>query len=758
MRSLRYPLLLALGLVLGLTSISEAAITFVSQTDATDTKNVLTVTKSVTVSAGTDRFLAVCSQVRRNTDTAYAISGVTFNGSESFTRVRTPDVQNTPGQILQAELWYLVAPTVTTADLVVTYAGLNEQAIGVSASQFNGVNQSSPIDSHAGSNGTSTTPSVTITTVADNAAILDCVIGKSDSGLTVGAGQTVRTDRIIGVGGVNDGAGVSTVVTKTPAGSEPMNWTQPDAFGWVMSALSLTPSGGTDPNPAVLGQATISWTNGTDPGNPSSGIASTTIKRCTGTGCAAGVIGAPAVGTVAYPGTSFVNTGLATDTTYGYSNFHTDGVGRTSTDHATVYITTTATPADAPPTITGAVTDATGSTLTYGVTPTQIRVMTYTNARGVISTRIHEITDFPSGRITQTWQDGLDGVCFYPIDAAGIEGTGYLCTPLAGIVGPLDETPPVLSACQPTTDLPAGTTEWTMSCEVNKPSSARYDTTDIAYADMTNDMARQSLTFSATVTGLTNGSTTTLYLRPQLTDINEVVHPALTSTVVTLTVASSTADTTPPADVTGLAATLLGNAASLTWNAAADAVSYQVYQADGDCSVYAPAGNPTTTTSLQLSLNFGTVYCWKVKGLDVVSNFSADFSAVETLTTLAQPDIEPPSDLEGLRLVVFTQSVQASWLKGTDNLGQVSVNLEYCLAEVGQEDCANFDSKVDALGQDFLTLTLLPGRWYCFRGKNSDGTNVSLNYSEVVCKETATTGLSRPRAKVPFSTPRARRQ
>lgn len=736
---------------------SWAAIAFVSQTDSTDTLNVSQITMPVTVPAGTDRDMAVCVQVRRSgtATTAFPVTDMTFNGTQALTFVRADDKAISGANPNRTELWNLVAPTVTTGNLVINWSGANQSAIGATAVLLTGVNQSTPIDSHAGSSGETSTPTATITTIADNAAILDCAMGRADTGLTVGAGQTVRTNRILQPAGVAEGAGVSSVIPKTPAGSEAMNWTQTGAFGWATSVMSLVPSGGSDPAPVVPGQVTLTWANCIDPGSPASGIVNTTIRRCTGSSCAVATAG-PGIGSVSFPQTTYIDSTPAVGTSYTYAAFCTDGVGLTGPNSGTASITTSGTPPATPPTITAAVADATGANLTYGpVTPTQIEVNIFSNTRGAISSVIHAISDFPAGRYTHAggWLNGYDGVCFVPIDAAGVRNTtltGYGCDGLTDIVGPLDTTPPTLSSCQPTTDRPAGTTQWGFSCDLNKPGFVKYDTVDTSYDLMANTMAINALTASATKTGLTNGSTTPLYLRSAVQDIFDDIHPATSSTVVTLTVASSTSDTTPPGNVANLIGTVLGNAISLSWDATTDAVSYQVYQSSDNVN-FAPAGNPVGTTSLQLSLVFNSTYYLKIKALDSSGNLSAAFSNTVTKTTTLASSNTPLSDLEGLRLEVFTRSIRASWITEASTAGPVSTNLEYCLAEVGQTDCVNFNVTVSNLGQNFLTLNLLPGRLYCFRGKHTDGSgNMSLNYSPTVCAETTITGISLPRSVIPF--------
>ena len=722
-------------LLLVLPTSGWAAIAYVSHTEAAIVIGTASITVPVTVSAGTDRVMLVCSQTR-HTSAAKAITGITFNGTEAFTGIRADTRTDSFSNGYRTELWYLVAPTVTTANLVVTYSASNARGTVVSATQLTGASQTSPVDSSAGSNGTGATASAVITTVADNAAIIDCVHGKHAAGLTVGAGQTMRSDRIVG-GGWDDGVGVSTVVGKTPAGAETMDWTQ-SADDWVISTASITPSGGSDPPPVIPTQVTLAWTNGTDPGSPSTGVVSTTALRCTGEGCNATI--APSIGTVAYPIAGYTDTTVAIGNTYGYSAFHTDGVGRTSTRHPTVYVTTSSTPPATLPTIVSALTTLVGSTLVYGSTPpTQIRVDTFTSAQ-VISSVIHELTDFPGGVFTQTWPAGLQGVCFVPIDADGIpNNAGTQCDNLQVLgVGPIDLEPPALS-CPATVNIPADVTEWEFSCLVDKVATGKYHTSDVDYDDMPNDMALSSLTFSATKTGLTNGSSTPLYLRAQSTDILGDLHQSTTSTVVTLVVAGAAGDITPPGNVANLACTLLGNAVSCTHDAAADAVSYQVYQSDGACIVYSVAANPAAALFTLTDLPFNTVFCWKVKAVDVVGNLSASFSNIVTKTTGNPPPVFETPDLTTIHVTMFTAAALIEWPYN----GGVPVQLESCLVAVGQLDCVNFTALSTPAAGSYLTPNvLLAGRRYCFRGRNTDAYGeVSGNYSGVVCAATPDVGF-----------------
>lgn len=231
----------------GTGSSTAVPIEYVSITDAPNSPNTggnfsYTVSYPVSVSAGSNRILVLSAQSRRSSSISPAsITGCTFNGSENFTFVRRDE--KVPGSSnLKTELWYLVAPTETTANVVCSYANNQSDLTRTfSVSYLTGVSQSAPIDASAGSNGTSTTLSTVVTTVAQGAWIIDSAYGRHDAGLTVGSGQTTRTDRLI----ILDGLGVSTVNGKATPGAETMDWTQ-GSDDWSYSAMSLKPAIGPD--------------------------------------------------------------------------------------------------------------------------------------------------------------------------------------------------------------------------------------------------------------------------------------------------------------------------------------------------------------------------------------------------------------------------------------------------------------------------------------------------------------------------------
>ena len=112
-------------------------------------------------------------------------------------------------------------------------------------------------------------------------------------------------------------------------------------------------------------------------------------------------------------------------------------------------------------------------------------------------------------------------------------------------------SPPEMSKGQPTIPLAAGTTQATIFVDFDKPSTCRYALTDIAYGSMVLDMTTTNLTASAIITGLTNGSSRTYYVRCQYIDTNGAVYPTPASLSITMTMLTAT-DITPPVRSGGL--------------------------------------------------------------------------------------------------------------------------------------------------------------------------------------------------------------
>jgi hypothetical protein len=111
------------------------------------------------------------------------ITGVTFNGSENFEKI----TQYKPASGFNHEFWILYNPTVTTADVVITYgtsSGFEAGAgqTGAICYSFYGVKQSdafgTPVEKNSGA---SATPFIAITPTTAGSMIIDCYFSGAGS-------------------------------------------------------------------------------------------------------------------------------------------------------------------------------------------------------------------------------------------------------------------------------------------------------------------------------------------------------------------------------------------------------------------------------------------------------------------------------------------------------------------------------------------------------------------------------------------------
>jgi hypothetical protein len=110
------------------------------------------------VGSGTNRFMIIGISIK---DVTISVVNVTV-GTKSATFLRS-DVRDTE---IKAEVWYLVNPDPGSQTVVVTLSGIS-RACGGSIS-YTGVEQTSPIEAHAGVPYGGETPSVSLTTTVDN--------------------------------------------------------------------------------------------------------------------------------------------------------------------------------------------------------------------------------------------------------------------------------------------------------------------------------------------------------------------------------------------------------------------------------------------------------------------------------------------------------------------------------------------------------------------------------------------------------------
>ena len=226
------------GATRGTGSIATIAFDAASSSNLGD--NVTNLTWAHTVTAlGSNRILVVGVSIRGTN----AVSTVTYAG----TPLTLVGAQNeTTNDNARVEIWQIVAPATGANNIVVDFGVGNNTRFVVGAVSLTGVDQTTPIDAaFAGDFGNSLTPTVAITTVTNNAWVIDTLAARNAPVATVGADQTQRWNtsiatRITGAG--------STEGPKTPAGTVTMSWTLSVARDWAIGAVAIRPA----PTPTTL--------------------------------------------------------------------------------------------------------------------------------------------------------------------------------------------------------------------------------------------------------------------------------------------------------------------------------------------------------------------------------------------------------------------------------------------------------------------------------------------------------------------------
>ena len=182
-----------------------------------------------TVGNNPNRILVVaCGSYNSSPD----ITGITWNGSENFTHI----VRHTHATSYKVELWYLVNPTPTTANVVISSSGMGQ--MGAIVYSFYNVDQSAPIGAvtkYTTISGT-TTPSLDITPTNTGSMIVDCWYNGANS-------VTPNNDLTDGVniicGGVDRSMASQYSLTPTIGSVNSMSRTSGAGNGYVQIACEI---------------------------------------------------------------------------------------------------------------------------------------------------------------------------------------------------------------------------------------------------------------------------------------------------------------------------------------------------------------------------------------------------------------------------------------------------------------------------------------------------------------------------------------
>tara|TARA_Y100000310_G_scaffold65548_2_gene61043 strand:- start:1837 stop:4668 length:2832 start_codon:yes stop_codon:yes gene_type:complete len=190
-----------------------------------------TKTLSHTVATGANRLLVVGVTSHTPAGAPSRPTGVTYD-SVAMTEITAARGNSTD---VTVTLWYLIAPNVGTANIVATFgAGQRAQVTAVSLS---GVDQSTPVENGNSATGTSTAPSVAVTTAVRD-WVVDCV-GFEDPTADSAAAGTGQTER----GETHDAPhGAATSTEEATGASTTMSWTLDSSVEWAIGAVAINPA------------------------------------------------------------------------------------------------------------------------------------------------------------------------------------------------------------------------------------------------------------------------------------------------------------------------------------------------------------------------------------------------------------------------------------------------------------------------------------------------------------------------------------
>ena len=205
------------------------AVAFDSVFTATAGSASTTTVSNVVVPTGNPGLVAVISIKSTST-----VTSVVYNGSENFVQQITDVNGNARVVILTLE-----APTVTTADVVVTLSGNSRHVstIGV----YTGVDQDTLVRTaeSVSANGTDAAPTVDVTTDADDMVVSGlCQVSAGPDSAT--ADHNSRSTVAATGGGTDTRSGLQDVIST--GGTDTMGWTMGGSDNWATAAIALIPA------------------------------------------------------------------------------------------------------------------------------------------------------------------------------------------------------------------------------------------------------------------------------------------------------------------------------------------------------------------------------------------------------------------------------------------------------------------------------------------------------------------------------------
>jgi chitodextrinase len=445
-------------------------------------------------------------------------------------------------------------------------------------------------------------------------------------------------------------------------------------------------------------QVGLSWTASTD----NVGVTGYMVERCIGNGCAAFVQIATA--TV----TSYADSGLLNNTSYGYRVRATDAKGNLTSYSNVSYVNTPkgtnsdTTPPTAPTSLAAAATSSTQVNLTWGASTDNVTVTGYFVER-CTGTNCSSFAQVGVAGTTNFSETGLIASTSYSYrvrakDAAG-NASGYSNTSSATTQAGSDTTPPTAPsglAATASSSTQIGLT-WTASTDNVGVTGYRIERCTGSGCSSFAQIGSSTVT-SFFDSGLT--ASTSYSYRVRATDAAGNLSN-FSNTASPNTPAGS--DTTPPRPPSGLAATASSSTQiGLTWTASTDNVGvtgYRIERCTGSgCSSFTQIGTTTGATTFSNSgLTASTSYSYRVRATDAAGHLS-NFSNTSSATTPAGSDTTPPTPPIGLAATASSSTqIGLTWTASTDNVGVTGYRIERCtgsgctsFAQIGSSSVTSF--------------------------------------------------------------------
>jgi MSHA biogenesis protein MshQ len=206
---------------------------------------VNSLTFSHTVASGSNRLLVV--GVSFDNDNSETVTGITFGGAAL---TKSGSIANSDDA--RAEIWYLIAPTVTTANVVVSLSGTlsSERGIVAGALNLTGVHQTTPVGTFQSDEADGNPASLDVTSSAGDLvfAVYAAEQNSNSGACTQGSGQSEHWDAR---GGASSTTALGCGMTKTGGGTVSFSIDNSNVDHWAMGAVPIKPASTSPPTGSI---------------------------------------------------------------------------------------------------------------------------------------------------------------------------------------------------------------------------------------------------------------------------------------------------------------------------------------------------------------------------------------------------------------------------------------------------------------------------------------------------------------------------